>query len=92
MKAKLQKLLADYGPVAVVVYFAIFFLTLGGFAFALSRGIHVSGAAGKVGILGGAYAATQLAKPLRFLATFALTPLAAQAWRRLRGKPVDHGA
>ena len=92
LKARLQKLLVDYGPVAVVVYFAIFFFTLGGFALALSHGFHTNSTAGKAGILGAAYLATQGVKPLRFLATFALTPLVAQTWRRIRGKPANHGA
>jgi hypothetical protein len=82
--AKLQKLFQEYGGPALVVWFGLFGLTLVGFVVALSLGVRVEGVAGKAGVFGAAYVATQLTKPLRILATLALTPLVAQAWRKLR--------
>jgi hypothetical protein len=86
MREKLERLLKAYGAVAFVVYFGLFFLTWGGFVVALSLGLRVESGAGKAGILGAAYVATQLTKVLRILATLALTPMAHALWQRLRGK------
>jgi hypothetical protein len=86
MKEKLERLLKDYGAVAIVVYFSLFFLTLGGFLLALSLGVRVQTAAGKAGILGAAYVATQLTKLVRIAATVALTPVVHSVWQRMRGK------
>ena len=41
MKKKFQELMQQYGPVAVVIYFTIFFLVWGGFAFAIKFGLDV---------------------------------------------------
>jgi hypothetical protein len=84
MKQKLEKLLEQYGYIALVVYFALFFLTWLGMGVAIAAGVHVKGAAGKAGIVGAAYVATELTKPLRFIATLFLTPLLAQLWRKIR--------
>ena len=77
-RAKYEALIAEYGAIAFTVYFSIFFLTLAGFFFAIQRGLEVDAAAGHVGTLGGAYAATKLTQPVRILATLALTPIAAK--------------
>jgi hypothetical protein len=83
-----QRLLAEYGVAAVIVYFTIFFAVLFG-AWALIRaGWQPSSAAGGVGTFTAAYLVTKVAQPLRIAATIALTPLVARAWDRLRGRPV----
>ncbi|MEZ4270280.1 MAG: hypothetical protein R3C68_02220 [Myxococcota bacterium] len=87
LKEQLPKLLSEYGPVAVVVWFVIFGAVLCGFALAIQSGVDVDTPAGAVGVWGSAYLATQLAKPLRIIATLMLTPLVARQWRRFRPLP-----
>lgn len=82
--ARLQELFKQYGPVALVTWFSIFGLTWAGFAAAISLGFEVDGAVGGAGTAGAAYIATQLVKPIRIIATLALTPVIATAWQRLR--------
>lgn len=90
MKAKLEKLLAEYGPIALVLWFALFGLTWTGFAIAIQRGFEVEGAASTAGVWGAAYLATQVTKPVRIAATLALTPLVGRIWKRrpAEGPPV----
>lgn len=91
MREKMKSLLAEYGRVALTVYFAIFFLTLLGFAIAIKLGFDVESAEGSVGTLGAAYVATKLTQPVRILATVALTPLVAAAYNKLRGRGQKQG-
>ena len=88
MRKTAQELLAQYGAVAVVVYFAIFFAVLFGFWTAIRFGWRPESAAGTVGTLGAAYVATKLTQPLRIAATLALTPLASKVYERVRKKRV----
>jgi hypothetical protein len=83
-RERLKKLLAEYGQLALYVYFAIFALVICGFALAIQMGIAVESAAGKAGIWGAAWLATKVTQPLRILATIALTPLVAQLLKRRR--------
>ena len=95
LKARWTETMAEYGMVALGVWFAIFFTVMGGFTIAISNGIEIDGAIGNAGILGGAYAATQLTKPLRLMATLALTPVVARFLRRSDGDkevPPDDGS
>ncbi|MCB9761471.1 MAG: DUF1279 domain-containing protein [Alphaproteobacteria bacterium] len=90
-KARLQALFKEYGPVALGVWFTIFGLVLGGFYTALSMGFDVSMTAqpeAGVGTFAAAYGATQLTKPLRAVATLALTPLVARLLGR-HPQPVE---
>jgi hypothetical protein len=84
LSARLKLLLEQYGPVALVTYFVIFALVLGGFAIAIHMGVHVQSAKGTLGTLGAAYVATKLTQPLRIAATLALTPLVAKLFLRKR--------
>ena len=86
LKTRWQETLAEYGMVALGVWLTIFALAMTGFTIAISQGIEVEGAVGRAGIIGGAYAATQLTKPIRIVLTLALTPVVA---RILRKKPAD---
>ncbi len=98
-KEKFMGFVKEYGPIAFVTWFGIFALTWGGFILAIRFGLDVGrgavehsaggGAAETGGVIAGAYVATQLAKPIRAVATFALTPALARAWRRVRGTSVD---
>ncbi|MEM6291822.1 MAG: DUF1279 domain-containing protein [Myxococcota bacterium] len=94
-KDKFMGFVQEYGPIAFVTWFGIFFLTWGGFILAIQFGLDVGreaadvsadgGAAETGGVVAGAYVATQLTKPIRAIATFALTPVLARLWARLRG-------
>jgi hypothetical protein len=75
---KLQQLLAQYGKVAVITYFSIFFLVWAGFAVAIALGFQPKGAAGTAGVIGAAYVAVKLTQPLRIAATAVLTPIIAR--------------
>lgn len=79
-------MLVEYGAVAVVVYFAIFFLVIFGFWAAIRFGWQPSSAAGSVGVWTAAYIATKLTQPLRVIATLAVTPLVAKVYERVAGR------
>ena len=85
MKKTVQKLLAEYGTVAVVVYFTIFFAVLGGFWLAIRFGWRPTSAAGTVGTLAAAYIATKVTQPIRIAATLVITPIVAKLYERVRG-------
>ena len=87
MKKTVQHLLTEYGTVAVIVYFAIFFAVLGGFWLGIRFGWRPSSAAGSVGTLAAAYIATKLTQPIRIAATVVLTPIVAKLYERVRGRP-----
>jgi hypothetical protein len=88
-REKLKLLLEEYGRVAIVTYFAIFFLTLGGFALAITYGVKIESAQGGAGLLMASWLGTKLTQPLRIAATLALTPLVAAALRKRRKRSVD---
>ena len=87
MKKTVQNLLAEYGTVAVIVYFTIFFATLGGFWLAIRFGWRPSSAAGSVGTLAAAYIATKLTQPIRIGVTVVVTPFIAKLYERARRRP-----
>ena len=86
MRKTVKQLLAEYGAVAVVVYFAIFFAVLGGFWVAIRSGWRPESATGSVGAFAAAYVATKLTQPLRIAATLFLTPVAAKLYERATGR------
>jgi hypothetical protein len=86
VKKTAQKLLAEYGIVAVIVYFVIFFAVLGGFWLAIRFGWQPSSAAGSVGTFAAAYIATKITQPLRIAGTLLVTPLIAKGYERIRGR------
>ena len=86
MRKTLKHILTEYGAVAAVVYFAIFFAVLGGFWLAIRAGWRPESAAGSVGAFTAAYLATKLTQPLRIAATLLLTPLVAKGYERVRGR------
>ena len=87
MKKTVRNLLVEYGAIAVVVYFAIFFLVIFGFWAAIEFGWQPSSTAGNLGAWAAAYIATKLTQPLRILATLAITPLVAKLYERITGRP-----
>ncbi len=82
MGKKIQALVSEYGPAAMVVYFSIFFSVWGSFYVAIKLGFDVEGAAESSGTILAAYLATKVTQPLRIAATFALTPIVAKVWHR----------
>ena len=100
MRKKLQELLTQYGPIAAVTWFAIFFLVLGGFALALqfgfnsdavtskmaSFGFRPDGIAAKAGVWTAAYGLTKVVQPLRIGAWLLVTPVLSRIWQRVRGE------
>ena len=88
LKKTVQNLLAEYGTVAVIVYFTIFFAVLGGFWLAIKFGWRPSSAAGNMGTLAAAYIATKLTQPIRIAATVVVTPFVAKLYERMRGRRV----
>jgi hypothetical protein len=86
MRKRLESILAEYGTVAIVVYFAIFFATLAGFFVAIRMGWRASSTGGQAGTLAAAWIATKLTQPVRIAVTLVLTPLLAKAYERMTGR------
>lgn len=78
LKQRLNTLLETYGQVALVTWLTIFATVMLGFVVAIKFGYQPESATGQTGVLIIAYAATQATKPLRILATLALTPVVAR--------------
>ena len=86
MRKTVQNIFAEYGAIAVVVYFAIFFAVLFGFWAAFRFGWRPSSAAATLGIWTAAYIATKLTQPVRIIATLAITPFIAKFYERLTNR------
>jgi hypothetical protein len=86
MRKRLNQLLAEYGAVAVVLYFAIFFLVLGGVWLAISAGWKPASVSGRAGTFAAAYIVTKITQPIRIGATLVLTPLVARLYERVTGR------
>lgn len=87
-RERFKILLAEYGPVLIVVWLGVFGLVWAGFVLAIKFGFGVESETGFWGVVVSAYLATQLAKPLRIAATLVITPAAATLLRRFR-KPAS---
>jgi hypothetical protein len=87
LKERWKTLMAEYGRLAIWVYFTIFFSLWAGFIVAIRLGFQVDGAGGTTGSVLGAYAAVKLTQPVRILATLGLTP---PLERALRAAPKLH--
>ena len=86
MRKTIQNIFVEYGAIAVVVYFVIFFLVIFGFWAAIRFGWQPSSAVGTMGVWTAAYIATKLTQPLRIIATLAVTPLVAKVYERVTGR------
>ena len=87
--------MAEYGVIAVVIYFTIFFLCWIGAWAAIERGVDLAALARRAGLspsgivanLGAwtaAYIFTKLLQPVRIGLTVVLTPLVARLYERVR--------
>jgi hypothetical protein len=81
---RLKALVAEWGALLAVVWFALFAMVLVGFALAIQLGFETESTAGTLGTWGAAYVATQLTKPLRLAATVLITPALGAFLRRFR--------
>ena len=86
MRKTIKHILTEYGTIALIVYFAIFFLVLGGFWMAIRFGWRSDSTAAGVGTFAAAYIATKLTQPLRIAVTVVVTPFIAKLYERLRGR------
>jgi len=86
VRKTIKNILVEYGAVAVVVYFAIFFLVIFGFWAAIRFGWQPDSMAGDVGVWTAAYVATKVTQPLRIAATLAVTPFIARVYERVTGR------
>jgi hypothetical protein len=96
MRKTVKELFAEYGAIAVIVYFTIFFgVWICAWA-AIQRGVDLRALAARVGLssnsivanLGAwtaAYLFTKLLQPVRIGVTLLLTPLVARLYERMRG-------
>ena len=75
LRERFKSLMAEYGRLALYVYFAIFALVILSFAAAIKFGFRADGAAATAGTWGAAWLATKLTQPLRIAATLVLTPV-----------------
>lgn len=87
MRKTIKHILVEYGAIAVVVYFAIFFLVLFGFWAAMRFGWEPATTTANLGTFAAAYIATKITQPLRILATLAVTPFIAKIYERIIGRP-----
>jgi uncharacterized protein FAM210 len=96
MPKTFKDLLAEYGAIAVIVYFTIFFAVWVGAWAAIQRGVDLHALAAHVGLSAngtvanlGAWAAaylfTKLLQPIRIGVTLLLTPILARVYERTRG-------
>ena len=86
MRKTATKLLAEYGIVAVIVYFSIALIVFIGAWAAIRVGWTPTSAAGQAGSFAAAYIVMKITQPLRIAATVLLTPLTARAWERATGR------
>jgi hypothetical protein len=87
MKARLEKLLAEYGKVALVTYLTLSLTAIAGFSVAIAIGAEPSTATGFFGVIAAGWLAAKATMPIRILATLGLTPLVAALVRRVGRRP-----
>jgi hypothetical protein len=85
VKQRLERVLEDYGWIAVGIYLSTLVIGMVGFSIAIRWGFEVEGVGAEVGTLAAAYAATKALTPLRILVTLALAPPIGAVWHRIRG-------
>jgi hypothetical protein len=84
VRATLNRILTEYGPLALVIYLGIFFTVLFGFWAAITFGWQPTGVGANVGAFAAAYIVTKFTTPFRVAATLALLPVAARVLGRTR--------
>ena len=82
MRTTIKNLFVEYGTIAVVVYFVLFFSVWIGIWAAIRAGWQPASPIAGVGTWTAAYIATKLTQPLRIAATVAVTPFLARFFER----------
>ena len=91
MRDKLNKLIVEYGVVALVVYLTSTALVYIGFWIALQFGWRPSGAAGNIAFWATAYVAAKVTQPFRIAGTLLVTPFVARLYERVTGRRLRGG-
>lgn len=86
MRKTIKNIFAEYGPVAVVVYFGLFFTVLFAAWAAIHMGWQPTSVTGNVGAFTAAYLATKVTQPVRIATTLVLTPIAARTYARIANR------
>jgi hypothetical protein len=86
-RGRWERLLAEFGTIALVTYLVIALVVFVGFVIAIRMGFQVESAAANAGTFGAAWIGLKLTQPIRIGATVALTPLV--AWAVRRGQPAQ---
>lgn len=87
MKKRLEKLLAEYGVIALVLHLTVMAIVVGGAYIGIRAGWTPKSATGKVGTWAAVYAVHLATKPLRIGLTIVLTPIVAKIWDWAAGRP-----
>ncbi|MBN2801299.1 MAG: DUF1279 domain-containing protein [Deltaproteobacteria bacterium] len=88
LRERYDRLVAEYGKVAIVTYFSLYAAVIGGAWVAIEAGWETGTTAEGAGKFAVIYGILKLSQPFRILATIGLTPLVARGVRRVRGAPV----
>jgi hypothetical protein len=91
VRKTIKNIFTEYGTVAVVVYFGIFFAVLFAAWAAIHLGWQPESVTGNVGAFTAAYLATKVTQPVRIATTLAVTPLAARAYDRFARRDASLG-
>ncbi len=84
LKQRLSALFAEYGRIAVIVYFTLSILAIVGFSIAFGVGWSPTSATGVLGVIFAGWVAAKATLPIRILITLALTPMVSLAVERFR--------
>ena len=92
MREKLNRLVMEYGVVALVVYLTSTALVYIGFWIALQFGWRPSGTTGNIAFWGAAYVAAKVTQPFRIAGTLIVTPFLARLYERVTGRRLKRHA
>ncbi|HEY0190173.1 MAG TPA: hypothetical protein VGC42_03575 [Kofleriaceae bacterium] len=84
LKERLKALFAEYGRVAIAVYFTLSILAIIGFSVAFGIGWSPTTASGTLGVIAAGWVAAKATLPIRILITLALTPMVQLVIDRVR--------
>ncbi|MBW2256881.1 MAG: hypothetical protein JRI25_20120, partial [Deltaproteobacteria bacterium] len=76
-RGRWERLLAEFGTIALVTYLAIALVVFVGFVIAIRMGFQVESTAASAGTFGAAWIGLKLTQPIRIGATVGLTPVVA---------------
>ena len=86
MTRRFKEILVEYGIVALVVHYVIFFAVLVGAYVAMRSGWQPTGRVASVGTWAAAYVVAKLTQPVRIAVTLVVTPFVARLYERVTGR------